>query len=77
MGWHTPAVSGRIYLGVVLGGLGAVWLLDVAGVLVGGDTIGRWWPLALVGLGGAQLMADRSSWAGSSMGTIGRSRTPA
>lgn len=56
---------GRAYIGLVVVGLGVVWLLDQLGAVDGGDTIGRWWPLALIGLGVVQIASDRSSLAGS------------
>ncbi len=55
---------GRVVIGIALVGLGAVFLMDAAGWLDGGETISRWWPLGLVAVGTAQILADRSNWLG-------------
>jgi Cell wall-active antibiotics response 4TMS YvqF len=49
----------RAWIGIVLLTLGAFGLLDVAGVLDAGVTIGRWWPVAVIGLGVAAIVAQR------------------
>lgn len=49
----------RAWIGIVLVALGVFGLLDAAGVLDAGVTIGRWWPVAVVGLGVAAVVAQR------------------
>jgi predicted membrane protein len=46
---------GRILLGVALIALGVVFLLDRADVLDAGETIGDWWPAAIIAVGDVQL----------------------
>lgn len=46
---------GRILLGVALIALGVVFLLDRADVLDAGETIGDWWPAAIIAVGAVQL----------------------
>lgn len=50
--------SGRTLVGLTLVALGVVWLLDAAGVLDGGDTVGRWWPVVIIGLGVLQALSE-------------------
>jgi hypothetical protein len=50
---------GRTLVGAALVALGAVYLLDVAGVIDSRGLIGRWWPLLVVGLGLLQALAER------------------
>lgn len=45
----------RVVIGVGLATLGVLLLLDRSGMLVD-QTIGRWWPLILVGLGMARIV---------------------
>jgi predicted membrane protein len=47
---------GRIYVGLLLVGLGVIFLLDRAGTLEAGETLRQWWPAALIGLGLVQLI---------------------
>ena len=51
--------AGRAVLGVALVALGAVYLLDVAGVIEGGEVVGRWWPVLVVALGLLQAYAEK------------------
>ncbi|HEX5949289.1 MAG TPA: DUF5668 domain-containing protein [Actinomycetota bacterium] len=46
---------GRILLGVALIALGVIFLLDRADVLDAGETIGDWWPAAIIAVGAVQL----------------------
>lgn len=45
----------RIVLGLILVGLGVVFLLDQAGTIDAGNVIGDWWPVAIIALGVIQL----------------------
>ncbi|MGW6442640.1 LiaF transmembrane domain-containing protein [Lentzea sp. NPDC055074] len=49
----------RVWVGLVLLALGVFGVLDATDVLDSGATIGRWWPLALVGLGAVAMAAQR------------------
>lgn len=49
----------RAWIGMVLVALGVFGLLDAAGVLDAGVTIGRWWPVAVIGLGVAAVVTQR------------------
>jgi len=49
--------SGRMLFGGLIAALGAIFLLDTAGVVEAGDVIGGWWPVAIVALGVFQGMA--------------------
>jgi predicted membrane protein len=51
--------AGRALVGAALVALGAVYLLDVAGVIEGGSVVGRWWPVLLVALGLLQAYAEK------------------
>jgi predicted membrane protein len=51
--------AGRAVLGAALVALGAVYLLDVAGVIEGGEVVGRWWPVLVVALGLLEAYAER------------------
>lgn len=51
--------AGRALLGAALVALGALYLLDVAGVIEGGEVVGRWWPILLVALGLLQAYAEK------------------
>jgi LiaF transmembrane domain/Cell wall-active antibiotics response LiaF, C-terminal len=46
----------RIVLGLILVGLGVLFLLDQAGTIEAGEVIGDWWPLAVIAVGGVQLV---------------------
>ncbi len=51
--------AGRVVLGVLLVGIGTVFLLDTANVIESGDAVAVWWPAILVLLGGAQIGIER------------------
>jgi len=51
--------AGRALVGAALVALGAVYLLDVAGVIEGGEVVGRWWPALLIALGLLQAYAQK------------------
>ena len=42
--------AGSVWFGVVLVAVGVCGLLDAAGVVDSSQTIGQWWPLAVIGL---------------------------
>jgi len=50
--------AGRGLVGLVLVGIGALYVFEAFEVLDAGDTLGRWWPTAVIGLGVLQV-ADR------------------
>jgi hypothetical protein len=56
---------GRVVVGLGLVATGVLFVLDSAGALDAGDTIGNWWPLLLVALGIFQLVTDPRTWLGS------------
>jgi hypothetical protein len=43
--------AGRVFVGAALVAIGVVFILDSNEVLDAGETIGSWWPAALIGLG--------------------------
>jgi hypothetical protein len=43
--------AGRLFFGLLLVAIGAVFMLEGADVLDASETIAEWWPVALVGLG--------------------------
>jgi hypothetical protein len=51
--------AGRTLVGTALVALGAIYLLDAAGVVSGGTVAGRWWPALFVLLGLVQGLAER------------------
>jgi len=51
--------AGRSLVGAALVALGAVYLLDAAGVIEGGGVVGRWWPVLIVALGLLQAYGER------------------
>jgi hypothetical protein len=51
--------AGSLWLGVVLVAVGACGYLDAAGVVDSAQTIGRWWPLAIVGWPLVEMAAAR------------------
>lgn len=51
--------AGRTLVGAALVAVGAVYLLDVAGVVEAGGVIGRWWPALFVALGLLQGYGER------------------
>lgn len=52
----------RAFFGILIVALGAVLLLDVAGVVDAGDAIADWWPLVLLGAGVAGLLTNPRHW---------------
>jgi hypothetical protein len=54
----------RVLFGSVVVGLGALFLLDNAGVVDAGDFIGRWWPVVLIVAGLLGLVTSRRRWTG-------------
>jgi hypothetical protein len=55
----TPTKADGIWLGLVLLALGALGFLDMAGVLQANETIGRWWPVAIIGWAAVGMLAAR------------------
>ncbi len=51
---------GWMWIGLVLLGLGMFGILDVAGVIDAGRTIGEWWPLAIIAWPLLEMLAARS-----------------
>lgn len=49
----------RIWFGLVLVALGVLGILDTAGVAEWNVTAGRWWPLAIIGLGLTAMWSQR------------------
>ncbi len=49
----------RVWVGLVLLALGVFGILDATNVLDSGAAVGRWWPVALVGLGLVVMAAER------------------
>jgi hypothetical protein len=49
----------RLWIGLVLVTLGVFGILDATGTLDAGETIGRWWPAAIIGLGLVAMAVDR------------------
>lgn len=49
----------RVWVGLVLLALGVFGILDATNVLDSGAAVGRWWPVALVGLGIVAMAAQR------------------
>jgi predicted membrane protein len=64
----TPGF-GRWLLGSVLLILGALFLLDQAGMVDAGTIIGAWWPLIIVAIGVRHLVAERGGRLGSAIVT--------
>jgi hypothetical protein len=52
----------RAYFGFLIVAVGAVLLLDQAGVMDAGDTFATWWPVALIGAGLLGFAADTRHW---------------
>jgi hypothetical protein len=48
-----------VWIGIVLLGVGACGLLDAAGVVDSSQTIGQWWPLAIIGWPVIEMLAAR------------------
>jgi hypothetical protein len=51
--------AGRALVGMTLIGIGTVFFLDANGTLDAGETLGRWWPVAVVLLGALQVASER------------------
>jgi len=51
--------AGRTLVGAALVALGAIFLLDAAGVIEGGNLIGKWWPGLLIALGVLQAWGEK------------------
>ena len=50
---------GTVWIAIVLLALGVCGILDAAGVVDSSQTIGQWWPLAIVGWALAAMLAER------------------
>jgi sugar phosphate permease len=48
-----------IWIAIVLLAVGACGILDAAGVADSSQTIGKWWPLAIVGWAIAEMLGER------------------
>ncbi|GLZ27939.1 hypothetical protein Lesp02_01290 [Lentzea sp. NBRC 105346] len=48
----------RLWVGLVLLALGLLGVLDATGVLDSGSLVGRWWPVAIIGLGVVAMVAQ-------------------
>jgi hypothetical protein len=57
----TFARPGRVLFGLVLIGLGVLFLLDQADVLDAGEVLSDWWPVAIIAFGVWQLIELRRS----------------
>ena len=51
--------AGSVWFGVVLVAVGLCGFLDAAGVVDSAQTIGQWWPLAIVGWPLVEMAAAR------------------
>lgn len=49
----------RLWIGLVLVALGVFGILDAAGTLDSSETIDRWWPVAIIGLGLIGMLVER------------------
>lgn len=49
----------RLWIGLVLVALGVFGILDAAGALDSSETIDRWWPVAIIGLGLIGMFVER------------------
>src|SRR3989337_2276155 len=49
----------RLWIGLVFLTLGVFGILDAAGTLESSETIARWWPVAIIGLGLIGMLVDR------------------
>lgn len=49
----------RLWIGLVLLTLGVFGILDATGTLDSSETIDRWWPVAIIGLGVIGMLVDR------------------
>jgi hypothetical protein len=50
---------GSVWFGIVLVAVGVCGLLDAAGVVDSSQTIGQWWPLAVIGWPLVEMVAAR------------------
>jgi hypothetical protein len=58
----------RVWIGSILVVVGGLFLLEAVDVLDAGETIGTWWPLALIGAGVLELlMGHPRHWVGPSV----------
>ena len=48
-----------IWIAIVLLALGVCSILDAAGVIASSQTIGEWWPLAVIGWAISEMLAER------------------
>lgn len=48
----------RIWLGLLFLALGVFGVLDVTGVLAWNDTVGQWWPVAIIAFGVADMATE-------------------
>jgi hypothetical protein len=48
-----------IWIAIVLLALGVCGILDAAGVVDSSQTIGQWWPLAIIGWAITEMLAER------------------
>ena len=51
----------RIWLGLLFLALGVFGVLDATGVLAWNDTVGQWWPVAIIAFGLADMATDTAS----------------
>jgi hypothetical protein len=51
--------AGRSLVGGALVAFGAIYLLDAAGVMDAGGSVGRWWPCLFIALGLVQAISER------------------
>lgn len=56
--------AGRALVGALIAAVGAVFLLDSAGVLAAGETLAAWWPVAVVALGAFHIAGARGGGRG-------------
>jgi|SRR5512132_1245158 hypothetical protein len=48
----------RIWLGLLFLALGVFGVLDVTGILAWNDTVGQWWPVAIIAFGLADMATE-------------------
>ena len=60
----------RLWIGLVLVTLGILGILDATGTLESTETIDRWWPVSIVGLGVVGMIADRRISVGPAIATL-------
>lgn len=49
----------RLWVGLVLVAIGVLGILDATDIVESGDVIGKWWPVAVVGLGLIVMLSQR------------------